>query len=190
MKKILKIILAVITALIIIVVAFGAIIFTDVAAYTATNSQTLPATGTAMGTALVLYDPGLSGTATHVAEKIAADLQAEGLTVTLAGIKSSAAADPSGYDVVVVGGPVYAGAVTASVKDALATLAQTHSSDTVVGVYGSGQGSSTPEDITQIKDSVPALQSSGALSNAVVVKIGESEDLAARAADFVSQLVS
>ncbi|MCW3999931.1 MAG: hypothetical protein NWE93_06810 [Candidatus Bathyarchaeota archaeon] len=188
MRKILKIILAVIAVLIIIVAAFAAILLSDVAAYTATGSQTLNPTGTSMGTALVLYDPGLSGASTRVAEEVAADLQAKGFTVTLAGIKSPAAADTAGYDVIVVGGPVYAGAVTASVKDTLASIAQTHNSDTIVGVYGSGQGASTPEDIAQIKASVPALQS-GDLSGAVVAKIGEDE-VAARATDFVNQLLS
>ena len=75
-----------------VVGAFGAIIFLDVAAYTATGSQTLTPTGTSVGNALVLYDPGLSGTAKGVAEKVASDLQAQNYTVTLAGIKSSAAA--------------------------------------------------------------------------------------------------
>lgn len=59
-----------------------------------------------------------------------------------------------------------------------------------MGVFGSGKGSTAPEDITSIRAAVPALQDGGALSNAVVVKIGESEALAARSADFVNQLVS
>jgi flavodoxin len=187
MNKILKIILAIFAVLIILFVAFAAIIFLDVAAYTATSVQTLTPSGTPMGIALVLYDPGLSGASTRVAQQIAADLQNQTLTVTLAGIKSSAAANTTGYDVIVIGGPVYGGAPTASVKNALINLQ--HDSDTVFGVYGSGGGSNAPEDIAQIKNAVPALQSGGALSNAVVVKIGETEDINARAADFVNQLV-
>ena len=54
--------------------------------------QTLTPTGTSIGKAIVIYDPGLSGTAKGVADKIAADLQAKSYTVTLAGVKSSAAA--------------------------------------------------------------------------------------------------
>ena len=91
MRKIFKIILAIFAALIIIVVAFGAIILLDVAAYTATGSQTLTPTGASVGKAIVIYDPGLSGTAKGVADKVANDLQAKGYTVTLAGVKSSAA---------------------------------------------------------------------------------------------------
>ena len=77
----------------------------DLAAYTATGSRTLTPAGTSIGKALVAYDPGLSGTAKGVANKIASDLQASGYTVTLAGIKSSAAAQTSDYGVIVAGGP-------------------------------------------------------------------------------------
>jgi flavodoxin len=186
MRKVFKIILAVFAALIILLVAFAALIFLDLAAYTATSVETLSQVGTPMGTALVLYDPGLSGASTRVAQQVAADLQNKTLTVTLAGIKSSAAANTTGYDVIVIGGPIYAGVPTASVKDTLSNLQ--HDTDTRVGVFGSGQGSTTPDDVAQIKSGVPALQSGGALSNAVVVKIGESEDVTARAWDFATQL--
>ncbi len=187
MRKAFKIIIAVVATLIIVAVAFGALFFLDLAAYTATASETLPQQGTAMGTALVLYDPGLSGASTRVAQKIAADLQNQSLTVTIAGIKSATAATTTGYDIIIIGGPIYAGAPTSSVKDALSNLQ--HDSDANVGVYGSGGGTSAPEDIVMIKNAVPALQSGGALSNAVVVKIGESEDLDARASDFVTQVL-
>lgn len=189
MKKMLKIILAVFAALVIIVAIFGAIFFLDLASYTATGSQTLMPTGESVGTALVLYDPGLSGASTRVAEKVAAALQVQGLTVTLAGIKSSAAANTAGYDVIVVGGPIYAGGPTLSVKDALNSIS-TDSGSATVGVFGSGQGESSPEDIAQIRSAVPALSSGGALSEAVVLKIGETEDLDARASEFVNQLLS
>jgi len=186
MRRVFKIILGVFAVLIILLLVFAALIFGDLAAYTATSVETLPQVGTPMGTALVLYDPGLSGAATRVAQQVAAELQNRTLTVTLAGIKSSAAANTTGYDVIVIGGPIYAGAPTASVKDALSNLQ--HDADTRVGVFGSGQGATTPDDVAQIKNAVPALQSGGALSNAVVMKIGESEDLTARAADFATQL--
>jgi|YelNatPaOPRAMG01_1025707.scaffolds.fasta_scaffold40841_4 flavodoxin len=188
MRRIFKIIIAAVAVIVIVAAAFGALIFLDLAAYTATGSQTLTPTVTPMGTALVLYDPGLTGASTQIADQIAADLLAKNMTVTLAGIKSSTASNTTGYDIIIIGGPTYAGAPAASVKDALSNLQ--HDSDARVGVYCSGQGSTTPQDIAQIKDAVPALQSSGALSNAVVVKIGESEDLKARAQDFVNQVYS
>ena len=187
MNKILKIILVVVTILLIAVAAVGAVIFLDVTAYTATGSQTLIPTGTPTGTALVLYDPGLSGESTKVAQQVAKDLQNQGYTVTLAGIKSSAAATTTGYDVIVIGGPIYAGAPTASVKDSLANLQ--FDSNAEIGVFGSGSGATAPEDIASIKVAVTALQDGGALSNAVIVKIGKGEDLSARSVDFVNQLV-
>lgn len=196
MKRAFKIILAIFAVLIIVIVAFGAIIFLDVAAYTATGSQTLTPTGTSIGKALVVYDPGLSGAAKGVADKIASDLQAQSYTVTLAGIKSSAAANTTDYGVVIVGGPIYAGSPTVSVKDFLNNLQPGYSIPNGpyfvirVGVFGSGQGSTTPSDVAMIKNSVPALSDNGTLSNAVVVKIGQSEDLNARASDFVNQLVN
>jgi flavodoxin len=177
-------------ALIIIVAAVGAIVFLDVAAYTATASQTLTPTGTSVGNALVVYDSGLSGASKGVAEKVASDLQAKNFTVILAGVKSSAAANYTGYDVIVVGGPVYAGSLTTSIKDALNSLAMSHDSGVKIGVFGSGQGATSPDDIAQIKSSVSALSSGGSLSNAVVVKIGETEDLNVRAQDFVNQLIA
>ena len=124
---------------------------------------------------MVVYDPGLSGASTRVAEKVAADLQTQGYTVTLAGIKSSAAANTTGYSVIVAGSPIYAGAPTSSVKDFLGSL--NPASDTKVGVFGSGSGATYTEDIAMIRNAVPALQSGGALSGAVVVKIGQTEDL-------------
>jgi flavodoxin len=187
MRKIFKIILAVFAALIIVIAAFGAILLLDLAAYTATGSQTLTPTGTSVGKALVVYDPGLSGTAKVVADKIASVLQAQSYTVTLAGVKGSSAAHTKGYAVIVAGGPVYAGSPTASVKDFLNNLEPDQG--TKVGVFGSGQGSTTPSDVSMIKNAISALSNNGTLSNAVVVKIGQSEDLNTRAQDFVNQLL-
>jgi flavodoxin len=189
MRKIFKIILAIFALLVIVVVAFGAIVVLDVAAYTATGTKTLTPTGTSIGKALVIYDPGLSGTAKGVAEKVASDLQTQSYTVTLAGVKSSAAANTTGYSVIVVGGPVYAGALTSSVKDALSSLALSHDEGAKIGVFGSGQGPTSAQDISQIKQSFPP-SSGTALQNAVVVKIGSGEDLNTRAQDFVTQLLA
>ena len=186
MRKAFKIILAVFAVLIILVVVFGAIFLLDVAAYTATGSQILNPAGTSIGKALVVYDPGLSGAAKGVADKVAGDLQASGHTVTLAGIKSSAASRTTGYDIIVVGGPVYGDALTSSVKSYLKILKPDQGAK--VGVFGSGDFTSTPSDVSAVKNSVSALSSTGNLSNAVVVKIGQKENLNTRAQEFVSQL--
>jgi flavodoxin len=182
MRKAIKIILAVFAVLILAIVAFGAVIFLDIAAYTATGSTTLASSGTSAGDALVVYDSGLSGAAKGVADKVAADLQAKNYTVTLAGIKSSAASNTVSYSIIVAGGPIYAGTPTSSVKDFLSNLHPT--ANVKVGVFGSGSGATTPEDVAQIKGAITAP------SNAVIVKIGQNEDLNARAADFVAQLTN
>jgi flavodoxin len=187
MRKLLKIILAIFAVLIIIAAAFAAVIFLDVSAYTATGSQTLTPAGTSAGNALVVYDPGLSGASTRATEKVAATLQAQGYTVTLAGIKSSSASSTESYSIIVAGGPVYMGGLTNSVRDFLTHL--NPDAGVAVGVFGSGQGPTEPGDIDLIKNSVPAL-SDGSLSDAVVVKIGETEDLDARAQDLVNQLTA
>jgi flavodoxin len=187
MRKVFKIILAIFAILIIVVVSFGAIIFLDVAAYTATGAQTLFPTGTSVGKAIVIYDPGLSGTAKTVANQIASDLQTQNYTVTLAGIKSSVVASAAGYSIIVVGGPVYAGSLTSSVKGTLSSL--TPDQGAKVGIFGSGQGATTPEDVTQLKQSIPA-NSDSALQNAVVVKIGQTEVLNTRVQDFINQLTA
>jgi flavorubredoxin len=188
MKKAFKIFLAIFTILLIILVAFVALIFLDLVAYTATSSQLLQSSDTSLGKALVLYDPGLTGAATRVAQKVATDLQAKKLTVMLAGIKSSVAANTTGYDVIVIGGPIYAGGPTNSVKDTLHALVLNHDQNARIGIFGSGKGPTSPEDVAQIRQAIP-IRSDSSLRDAIVVKIGESEDLDARALDFVNQLV-
>jgi flavodoxin len=186
MRKIIKIILAIIVILFAVVILFAGVIFMDLAAYTATGSQTLSPEVNPVGKALVVYDPGLSGAAKTVADKVATELQIQGYTVDLAGIKSGTAANVMGYQIIVAGGPIYAGVPTSSVKDFLTNL--NPPSNMRVGVFGSGSGSTTPEDVAAIKAGVPALQEGGSMANAVVVKIGQSEDINARAIDLVAQL--
>jgi flavodoxin len=145
MRKIFKIILAIFAVLIVVVVGFAAAIFLNFSALTATGSETLTSTGASVGKALVVYDPGLSGAAKGVADKVASDLQADGYTVTLAGVRSETASDTTGYDIIVTGGPIYAGAPTSSIKDYLNNLSPDQG--TSVGVFGSGSGSQEDSDV-------------------------------------------
>ena len=115
MRK-LKIIGIVILVVVLLVVSAVAVIFFDLASYTAIGSQTLNASGSSEGRALVVYDPGLSGAAQKAAQTIAGDLQANGYTVSLAGVRSAAASDTSGYAIIVAGGPMYFGKVTGSIE--------------------------------------------------------------------------
>lgn len=187
MRKILKIILAVFAVLIIIAVLLAGIVFLDVAAYTATGSETLSPTGTSVGKALVVYDPGLSGASKDVASKIANGLQSNGYTVDFAGIKSGVVTNLSGYSIIVVGGPIYAGSPTSSVKTFLNSL--NPAQGVKVGVFGSGQGPQDTNDTALVSKEVAALPSDSSLTLSAVAKIGSSEDLNTRSTDFVTQLL-
>ena len=75
-----------------------------------------------VGRALVVYNPGLSGSAKQAATIIAGDLQTKGYTVDLAGVRSKTATNTSSYDIIVVGGPMYFGKATSSIEGYLKTL--------------------------------------------------------------------
>jgi flavodoxin len=105
-----------------VLVSAVAAIFLDLASYTATGNQTLSSPGASVGRALVVYDPGLSGSAQRAAEKIAADLQQKGYVVDLAGVRSKAATNASAYDIVVAGGPMYFAKATGSIEGFLKAL--------------------------------------------------------------------
>ncbi|MGZ7120121.1 MAG: hypothetical protein ACXVH2_10455, partial [Methanobacterium sp.] len=100
-KKILKYTGLGIFLLIIIAIVAAGFVFFDVMSYTATGSEKLDPAGTALGKALVVYDPGLSGGAKDAATKIGYNLQSSGYDVILAGVKSSTAANITGYKVIV-----------------------------------------------------------------------------------------
>ena len=180
MRKMIKVILIVIAVIAIATLIGIVVCFSDVVAYTATGSQTLTPRGASIGKALVVYDPGLSGAAHSIAQKIAGDLKAKGYTVSLAGIKSSAAAHTSGYSVIVVGGPIYGGKPTGSVDGFLSKL--NPAPGTKVGVFGSGSfGGST--------DKVALLPKNSSLTITYSTKILSSEVQSVRCQDFVNQLL-
>jgi hypothetical protein len=184
----LKIIVEASVTIVLLVTIFLGITVFDVAGYTATNSQTLEDKGSSVGKALVIYDPGLSGSATSFANKVAFNLQSKNYTVTLAGVKTSEAQNVGSYNIIVVGGPIYLGGVTSSIKYALDNLHP--DKGTSVGVFGVGASVSSLEDLAKMKSSAPTLESGGALSKAIVMKIGNSDDFNATAIDFVNKLVS
>ena len=132
MKRILKIALIAIAVIVVLMVSAFAAISMDAASWTATGSQTLNPSGTSVGKALVVYNPGFSGVAKAVADKIAANLQSDGYTVDLAGVKS-APSDTSNYNVVVVGGPMYFGEATSSIESYLTTM--TLAPQAKLGIY-------------------------------------------------------
>jgi flavodoxin len=122
LKKILKIIIAVFALLIIVGIASFSIVILDVAGSLATDTHPLP-NGAPIGQAIVVYDPGLTGGAKDLATKIGYELQDKGYNVVLTGVKSSTAANVTGYDVIVVGGPIYAGKPAITIQSYLNNLA-------------------------------------------------------------------
>jgi flavodoxin len=170
-------------------IAVGALFCGDIVSYTATGSKILTPSGTSVGKAMVVYNPGISGAAKDAAEKIAGDLQAKGYTVTLAGIKSSAAADISGYDVIVAGGPMYFGRVSNSVDAYLNGLKP--QKDVEVGVFATtGSEQFNDGDIASFGKQVASLPGISSLIKTAVTKTLRSGDAVnTDCSDFVSAVL-
>jgi hypothetical protein len=138
MKKLLKVGIVILVVIVLLFVLVFAPFAFDQSSYGATGGETLNPTGSSIGRALVVYDPGFSGAAKQDATKIAGDLQAKGYTVNLAGVRSESASNKSDYSIIVAGGPIYWGQVSSSIDGYLKTL----SNNVKLGVFGS-TGSST-----------------------------------------------
>jgi flavodoxin len=150
-------------------IAAGVLFCGDIMSYTATGSKTLSPAGTSVGNALVVYNPGVTGAAKDAAEKIAGDFQAKGYTVTLAGIKSSAAANIAGYDVIVAGGPMYFGRLSNSVDAYLNGLKPQMNVE--IGAFATtGSEQFHNEDIVSLGKQVTSLPDISALNKTAVTK--------------------
>jgi flavodoxin len=185
-KKMLLIGAAAIIAVVIILFGAMAMVMFDVWSMTAGGSETLNPSGTATGKALVVYNPGISGGAKGIADTIASDLKADGYTVTLAGIKSSAASDAGAYNVIVVGGPIYVGNASGSIKAYLENLKP--ASDAKVGVFGFGSS----EIDNSNRDAVLNDVASGAgntLKIDAAMKFTGNDDKSKMCAEFVNALL-
>jgi flavodoxin len=170
-------------------IAAGALFCGDIMSYTAPGSKTLLPAGTSAGKALVVYNPGLSGEAKKAAEIIAGDLQSKGYTVNLAGIKSADAANTSGYDVIVAGGPMYFGRVSNSVDAYLNGLKPQN--DVEIGVFGTtGSDQFHNEDIVSFGKQVAALSGISSLNKTAVTKTLRSGDaINTDCSDFISAVL-
>ena len=145
--------------------------------FTDTGSKALSPAGAPAGKALVVYNPGLSGAPKTAAAEIATDLQSRGYTVTLAGIKSAAAANTSGYDVIVAGGPMYFGRVSNSVDSYLKGLKP--QKDAAVGVFGTtGSAQFHDSDIVTFGEQVTADLDNAALDKKAATQTIRSGDAA------------
>ncbi len=136
------IICVVIAVVLIGFIAFMVYVGSDTLSSSATGSELLKPDRSIAGKALVVYNPGLSGSPKGAATQIAQDLKARGYEVTLAGVNSEAAADVSGYDIIVAGGPVYGGKVSPSVYTYLQEL--TPSANAKVGAFAIGSSTVKP----------------------------------------------
>jgi menaquinone-dependent protoporphyrinogen IX oxidase len=87
-----------------------------IASFSATGALTeKPASGP-KGKALIVYEPGATKQAKKVGEVIGDMLLEKGYEVTLAGIRSEAARDTSGYNLLLLGTPTYLGRPTGLAK--------------------------------------------------------------------------
>ncbi len=174
--------------IVIIAAALGfSIAFYDVMGVNAKESQTLNPDGAVVGNAMVVYDPGITGTAKKVADSIAKDLQAKGYRVELAGISSSKADNTSDYSIIVVGGPIYDGNASSSVKEYLKNLKI--SQNTSLGVFASGiDPDSANDNVTLLKEAAPLAGNTDLQIKAVIKVVnGNIDDNAIN--NFVNTLV-
>lgn len=186
-KKIGKILGMGIVVIIVVVFAIMGFIFLDVLSYTATGSETLNPNGTDAGKALIVYDPGLSGASKNVASTIASELQAKGYTVELAGIRSESAIKTSDYGIIIVGGPIYAGNASSSVKEYFKTLNPPQG--TKVGVFSTGDDPDTAKDHNLLLKEAAPLPANCTLQIKAGVKIISLETDREKITDFVNQLL-
>lgn len=186
MRKILKIILAVFAVLIIAAVGSMALVMGDVAGNMATDTHSLP-NGAATGKALIVYDPGLSGGAKDVATKIGYLLQDSGYDVLLAGVKSSAASNIADYDVIVVGGPIYAGKPASTVQSFLNSFNPPEQAK--VGIFGYGSIKIDNSDKTAVMQDIAGLPSGSELVVLSAMKIVSDENLDDQCHEFIINLL-
>jgi hypothetical protein len=185
MRKIFKIILFVFVVLIVVGIGSFAIVIGDVAGSLATDTHPLP-NGASIGQAIVVYDPGLSGGAKDAATKIGYNLQTAGYNVVLAGVKSSTAANTTGYDVIVVGGPIYAGKPASSIQSYLNTLSPP--ANALVGAFGYGSIAIDNSNQTTVQQDVAPLPTGSTVCFNTVEKI-TSANIDSECQEFVINLL-
>ena len=134
--------LAALVAVLVAFIVFMVYVGSDTLSSRATGSEVLNPDGVATGKALVVYNPGLSGAPREASTQIANDLKAMGYEVTLAGVKSAAAANVSGYGVIVAGGPIYGGKVSPSIETYLRELSPP--ANARVGAFAIGGSNGKP----------------------------------------------
>jgi flavodoxin len=111
--------------------------------YTATGCEKLKPAGSPKGKALIVYEPGASPLTKKAADNLGKVLQGRGYEADVAGIRSAAARDSAGYDVLLVGTPTYLGKPTPHVIKYLKSLSPANGR--IVGLFPTGIRGLTPE---------------------------------------------
>ena len=186
MRKVIKIVLVVFAALVIVGISLIGVVIGDVVGNLATDTHPLP-NGTAIGKAIVVYDPGLTGSAKDAATKIGYNLQTAGYDVLLAGVKSSAAGNLTGYSVVVVGGPIYAGKPAATVQTYFNNFQSPE--NTKVGAFGFGSVKIDNSNSSDVMQEVAPLPSSSHVTFNAVLKVTSSDNVNSLCSEFVTTLL-
>jgi flavodoxin len=186
-KKIFKIILCVIAAILLSGGVLFGLVASDFSGNTATDTHSLP-NGAAIGKALIVYDPGLSGGAKDVATKIGYNLQDAGYDVLLAGVKNSAASDIEGYSVIVVGGPIYGSKPSSTIQAYLNSL--NPSANVAVGAFGYGSITLDNTNQTAIAQEVAPLPSNSNVVFDSVVKVASNDNVDSLCQQFVTNLLN
>ena len=185
-KKIAKFMgLGIIAIVLVAFVSMGFIMY-DIMSYTATDSQTLNSNGASVGNALVVYDPGITGTAKNVASVIANDLQAKGYTATIAGIKSSNVLNTTGYNVIVIGGPVYAGQPASSLQSYLSDI--NPPKEAKIGVFTTGSVIANSNNTAFVKKEI-AMNNTNIYQIDEVMKFVNGNNINQKAEQFVNGLL-
>lgn len=172
--------------LLIILISIGAFAFiSNDMGNRATVSETLSPNGTIVGNALVVYDPSITGNTKNVASMIASELQDRGYRVDLVGIKNPKAENTSGYNLIVVGGPIYGGNTSDAVKKYLKILKPVEG--TKIGVFATGDPHTTDE--AQIKKQIAPIPENSTLQINIVMAISMNDDKIKKCVIFVDDLL-
>ena len=154
--------------------------------YPATKTQDFSPTaypaGPVPGPALIVYDPGPSGTAETIAEQMVSILQTKGYFIILTGIDSQTAKlNASQCQLIIVGGPIVNGEASTRVQTFLKSVDQ--GNRTLMGVYG-------VTDQSGSNDQVAPSSVSGHLNLKESQEINAHQDLTVQSDEFVTKLLS
>jgi menaquinone-dependent protoporphyrinogen IX oxidase len=107
-----------------------------IASFSATGAITEKQTSDPKGKALIVYEPGATKQTIKSVEEVGDLLLEKGYVVTLAGIRSEAARDTSGYNLLLIGTPTYLGRPTGLVRKYVKNIRP--ASGQVFGFYAIG----------------------------------------------------